>query len=86
MATYRIYYCMKDDKRFGVNDFDAPDDTGAIERARRQGTLLNVPIFEIWQGDSLVYREDRTQGVSRQFPSACPADRPGPSTAGTRSG
>lgn len=61
MPSYRIYYCDAGGKIFSADDFEATDDAGSIERARK---LVNgrAPIFEVWQRDRLVHRYPKLKG------------------------
>jgi hypothetical protein len=58
LESYQIHYRSRDGTFFSTNDFDAMDDTAAIERWRRL-TVLRIQ-FEIWHGERLVYRNRST--------------------------
>jgi len=58
VATYRIYYCDAKGKVFSVDDFEATDDAGAIERARVRVNGRSA-IFEVWERDRLIHRHTK---------------------------
>jgi hypothetical protein len=71
MASYRVYCCDSRGKIFSVDDFEAPDDAGSVQRAHK---LVNgaAPMFEVWQRERLVFRQSKTveSGTEPQLPSA----------------
>lgn len=57
MPRYRLYYCDRNGKRFATHDFEATDDDSSLGRARAIARLKS-PLFELWEGQRLVYREN----------------------------